>query len=78
MHATAASCAIKGTAFDYLTDAIERTGYTGKKGNRSEEKVLPLCSRQMPECSRPGDLPSALRRLLVPSSLLSSALYRQL
>ena len=42
-----------------------------------EEGASPR-SRETPECSRPGDRTSALRRLLVPCSLLSSTLHRRL
>ena len=48
MPVSAAPCAIKGTTFDCLTDAIERRGYTGKEEKRSRKKALPLARVRRP------------------------------
>ena len=48
MLVTAAPCAIKGAAFDYHGDAIERRGYAGKEEKRSWKKALPLARVRRP------------------------------
>ena len=65
MLVTVAPCAIKGATFYclrgcHLEERIYRERPTTDRGRRR----FP-CSRQTPECSRPGDRPSAHQRLFV-------------
>ena len=78
MLVTATPCAIKGAAFDCLRDAIERRETYREKDQRLwTERRFP-CSRQTPECSRPGDRPSVYRRFFVSGYLPSSTLHHRL